>query len=185
MASTLGLTLFYLILGAALFILLFYVVPVVGAFGFTGGSTFVPTSKKKIQKVLDLVPMRPGSFMLDLGCGDGRFLVAAEKRYDVRAIGYEINPTAYLLARLNIALNRCRARVYLRNFWNADLSEADYIFCYLYPDALSSLKRKFDSELKPGCVVVSADYQIEEWHHPEMVSYPTKVKEEKIFIYRL
>lgn len=184
MASLLGSVLFYSLLGLAVIIMVFYVVPIVGVYGFTGGSTFVPTSRHKIEKVLDSVSMSPGSFIIDLGCGDGRFLVAAERRYDVRAVGYEINITAYLLARLNLLVRNSRARVYLKNFWKVDFGEADYVICYLYPDALTPLKRKFDAELKPGCVVISCDYPIEGWREPEEVSYPMRGKDEKIYIYR-
>ncbi len=184
MASILGSALFYLVVTVALLVMILYVLPVAGAFFFTGGSTFVPTSKQKIEKVLDLVPMAPGALVIDLGCGDGRFLLAAERRYDVEAVGYDINLTAYLLARLNILYHRARARVYLKNFRKVDLGQADYIFCYLFPDVLRGLKRKFDAELKAGCVVVSCDYLIEEWREPEVVSYPVNNKEEKIYIYR-
>jgi ribosomal protein L11 methylase PrmA len=185
MASVAGSIIFYTIIGLALAIMVLYVIPIVFAYGFTGGSTFVPTSKHKIEKVLELVTMPPGSLMVDLGCGDGRFLVAAERQYSVDAVGYEINLTAFLLAKLNILFNRSRAKVYLKNFWKINLGEADYVICYLYPDALSSLKRKFDEELKPGCVVVSCDYLIEDWRSPEVISYPMKSKEEQIFIYRI
>lgn len=185
MASTLGSVLFYLIVTAAVLIMVLYVIPVVAAFSFTGGSTFVPTSKEKIETVLDLIAMEPGAVAMDLGCGDGRFLVAAERRYGVEAVGYEINVTAYLLARLNILLNRARARVHLKNFRHVDLGRADYVFCYLFPDALGGLRRKFDAELKPGCVVVSCDYPIEEWYEPEIASYRAINKEEMIYIYRI
>ena len=50
---------------------------------------------------------------------------------------------------------------------------------------LRGLKRKFEEELKAGCVVVSCDYLIEEWREPEIVSYPVNNKEEKIYIYRV
>jgi ribosomal protein L11 methylase PrmA len=176
---------FYLALALAILVTAFYVIPVVSAFYITGGSTFVPTSKEKIEKVLDLVQMEKGSLVVDLGCGDGRFLIAAEKRYGVKAIGYEINITAYLLARLKLILNGSQAKVFWKDFFRADLSSADYIFCYLFPDAFLPLKRKFDKELKPGCTIVSCDYPIEDWHEPEVVSFHAHSKEEKIYIYRL
>jgi SAM-dependent methyltransferase len=185
MASILGSILFYLAVTAAVLIMVLYVIPVVAAFSLTGGSTFVPTSKGKIETVLDLIPMERGAVVMDLGCGDGRFLLAAERRYGVEAVGYEINVTAYLLARLNILRHRARARVHLKNFRNVDLGRADYVFCYLFPDALGGLKWKFDAELKPGCVVVSCDYPIEEWREPEVASYRANDKEEMIYIYRL
>lgn len=183
MTTLLGSIVFYAILGLALAIMVLYVVPIVLAYGFTGGSTFVPTSRHKIERVLDTITMKPGALMMDLGCGDGRFLVAAEKRYGVKAVGFEVNPTAFLLARLNILLHGGRAKVYLKNLWKAHLGEADYVICYLYPDALRSLKRKFDDELKPGSVVVSCDYPIEEWRQPEVITYETQRKEETIYVY--
>ncbi len=157
----------------------------VGVFGVTGGSTFVPTSRHKIDKVLETVPMRSGARVVDLGCGDGRFLVAAERRYGVQAVGYEVNPTAFALAKLNVLIHGARVKVALKNFWKVDLGEADYVICYLYPDIQSSLKRKFDAELKPGCVVVCCDYPLEGWKPPKVITYETRRKEERIFLYEV
>ena len=72
-----------------------------GAAAFkTGGAVFTTTHFSKIEAILDSVPMEPGLVVYDIGCGDGRFLTSAEKRYGVKAKGFEINPWAFLLSRL-------------------------------------------------------------------------------------
>jgi cyclopropane fatty-acyl-phospholipid synthase-like methyltransferase len=61
---------------------------------------YVSTSRAKIAAFIDAVPMSADQTLVDLGCGDGRVLIEAQKRYGVHTIGYEINPVAYLKARL-------------------------------------------------------------------------------------
>ena len=54
----------------------------------------------RVAAFADAVPMKPGQLLVDLGCGDGRVLRMASKRYGVKTIGYEVNWMAYLIARL-------------------------------------------------------------------------------------
>jgi hypothetical protein len=78
----------------------------------------------------------------------------AQKRYGVHTIGYEINPVAYLKARLfSFGLHKIKIR--RENFWEADLAGADVVFCYLYPDVMIKLAAKLTTDLKPGTVVAA------------------------------
>ena len=84
-----------------LFLLFAYIFCTVLVLPFTRGALFVPTSRVRVRAILDAVPMTENQLLVDLGCGDGRMLREAELRYGVRGIGYELNPFAYLKARLN------------------------------------------------------------------------------------
>ena len=55
------------------------------------GAPFLPTLKKQIDEALDLLDLKPGETMLELGCGDGRILLAATQR-GLSVVGYELNP---------------------------------------------------------------------------------------------
>ena len=66
----------------------------------THGALYVSTARVRVGAFLEAVAPEPGQLLVDLGCGDGRVLRSACRRYQVRAEGYELNPLAYLKARL-------------------------------------------------------------------------------------
>ena len=111
--------------------------------------------------------MKPGQVLVDLGCGDGRVLRRMHRRFDVAAVGYERNLLAYVNARMR-CLGRRGITVRFRDFRKADLSGTDVVFFYLFPDVLPALSIKLSRELKPGAVVVSANFAIPNWR-PERV----------------
>jgi len=99
----------------------------------------------------------PNDIVYDLGCGDGRILVAAAKRYHARAVGVEIDPIRYLWCQMLISVLGLRNQVQIifGNLFNVDISKADVVVCYLMPDALSKLEKKLKTELEPGKRIVS------------------------------
>jgi SAM-dependent methyltransferase len=128
--------------------------------------------------------MTADQMLVDLGCGDGRVLREAQKRYGVRTVGYEINPLAYLKARiLSIGFNKIKIRH--QNFWDADLSDADVVFCYLYPDVMKRLAAKFVSGLKPGAVIVSSNFGLPGFVPSKILKLECSLYNDPIFIYRL
>jgi predicted RNA methylase len=149
----------------------------------TGGALFATTHKSKIEKVLESVAMFPGQVVYDLGCGDGRFLIAAVKKYNVKAIGFEINPWAYVLSKLKVKFWTTNVSIHFKDFWNADLSSADFVFCYLFPDVMERLKEKLSRELKAGAKVISCNFEIPGWRPEEIISASHPVHNDPIFIY--
>ncbi len=121
------------------------------------GGPWVPSSMQVIYRMLDMAGVGPDDTVYDLGCGDGRILVAAAKRYHARAVGIEIDPIRYLWCQLLISVLGLRKQVHIifGNLFNTNLSEADVVVCYLMPDALSKLENKLKTELKPGKRIVS------------------------------
>ena len=136
-----------------------YVLCTAVALPTTQGALFVSTSKARIRACIDAVPMKSGQILVDLGCGDGRVLRQAQKRYNVRAIGYEINCLAYLKARLLSAGNR-NIEIKRQDFWSVNLAEADVVFCYLYPDVMKRLAAKLSKNGKPGAMIVSCNFSL-------------------------
>lgn len=146
----------------------------------TKGALFVSTSRRKIKAVLEAVPLSPKTRLVDLGCGDGRFLRAAYRRYGTVGVGYEINPWAYFLAKFYNFLSRCPARIMRKNFMQEDLSSYEVIFCYLFPDLLLDLAPKLRKEARPGTMVISANFPFPHWK-PEKVLHV----DDPVYIYRL
>ncbi len=149
----------------------------------TKGALFVSTAPERIEAVLDAVSMEKGELLVDLGCGDGRVLRAATTKYNVNALGIEVNPLAYLLARI-LSMREKRIRIRWGSFWSRDLRQADVVFCYLFPDVLKRLAVKLENELHIGAVVISCNFGIPGWR-PDKVLRPTSYSHgDPIYVYR-
>jgi SAM-dependent methyltransferase len=161
-----------------------YVLTMVMVLRRTGGALFCITHRAKIAAVLDAVPLQPGQVVFDLGCGDGRFLEAAVRRYGVNGTGYEINLLPWLLARLRQMRRGKRLNILWRDFWNADLSGADLVFCYLFPDILVPLAEKARLELRRGAVLVSCNFPLPDWEPERILTTDHPGAPDPIFVYR-
>ena len=163
---------------------LIYVLCVVLALPTTRGALYISTSRVRISAFMDAVPMTAGQLLVDIGCGDGRVLRKAQQRYGVKAVGYELNLLAYLKAKL-LCLGVRNIEVKWHNFWTADLSEADVVFCYLFPDVMKDLATKLKYELKPGALVVSCNFNLPGFT-PERILRPgNSLHNSPIYVYRL
>ncbi len=124
------------------------------------GVPFVSTDKKDFDRILTAAGLKPGEMIYDLGCGKGTLLIRAAKKFGAKGIGYEISLWPWLWAQFNIWLSRADVKVYLKNFFKADLSRADVVFCYLFPEVMAKLEPKFQKELQPGSRVVSYSFKL-------------------------
>ncbi len=121
------------------------------------GAPWVPTSMKMVHKMLKLAELKPGELVYDLGCGDGRFMIAAALTYQARAVGIELDPLRYLWCQIMITVLGLRdvVQVIYGDFFKVDLSEADLVTCFLLPETNKKLEAKLLRELRPGTRVVS------------------------------
>ena len=121
------------------------------------GGPWVPSSMQTVHRMLQLAEVGPQDVVYDLGCGDGRVLLAAAMHYHARAVGIEIDPLRYIWCQFLITIlgRRKQIRIIFGNLFNQDLREADVVMCYLMPDALQNLERKLRQELRPGARGVS------------------------------
>ena len=175
----------FIVLAGSLFALkIIYSLSIALVLPVTQGALYVSTSRAKIAAFIDAVPMKADQMLIDLGCGDGRVLREAQKRYGVRAIGYEINPLAYLKARL-FSFGPNKIKIRRRNFWQADLSEADVVFCYLYPDVMKRLAHKLAKGLKPGAVVVSSNFSLPGFVPSRVLKLERSLHNDPMYIYHL
>jgi SAM-dependent methyltransferase len=175
----------FIILAGGLFALkIAYVLGIALVLPFTQGALYVSTSRAKIAAFIKAVPMKADQTLVDLGCGDGRVLREAKKRYGVRTIGYEINPLAYLKARL-CSFGPNKIKIKRENFWEADLSGADVVFCYLYPDVMKKLAAKLAAGLKPGVVVVSSNFALPGFVPSSVLRLESSRHNDPMYIYHL
>lgn len=104
----------------------------ISLFGLTllFGAPFLPTMKNQTASALDLLALKRGQILLELGCGDGRVLKAAAQR-GIRGVGYEINPLLVLYARLHTWRYRQLVSIRWGNYWQAKWPPTDGIFVFL------------------------------------------------------
>jgi SAM-dependent methyltransferase len=175
----------FIILAGGLFGLkILYVLSIALVLPITQGALYVSTSRKKIAAFIDAVPMKADQVLVDLGCGDGRVLREARKRYGIRTIGYEINPLAYLKARL-FSLGFSKIKIERQNFWEADLSGVDVVYCYLYPDVMKKLAAKLKSGLKAGAIVVSSNFPLPELIPSKILHPESSLHIDPMYVYRI
>ncbi len=175
----------FIILAGGLFALkILYTLSIALVLPITQGALYVSTSRAKIASFINAVPMKPGQILVDLGCGDGRVLREAQKRYGVHTVGYEINPLAYLKARL-LSIGFKNIQIRRQDFWKADLSQADVVFCYLYPDVMKKLAAKLTTGLKPGAIVVSSHFALPGFVPRKVLRLKRSRQNDPIFVYHL
>jgi hypothetical protein len=96
-----------------------------------------------------------GKKLIDLGSGDGQIVIAAAKK-GYLASGIEINPMLLLLSKLRVIILRLSktAKFELDNLWSINLSEYDYVTCFLFPGVRDKIIEKFNRESKIGAKLV-------------------------------
>ena len=105
------------------------------------GAPFLPTLKPQIGAALDLLNLKAGQTMLELGCGDGRVLAAAAER-GWQVVGYELNPLLALVSWLRTRRYGRQVRVIWGDYWGATWPQAEGIFAFLLPRYMSKLDKK-------------------------------------------
>jgi SAM-dependent methyltransferase len=118
-----------------------FVVAACFAFVLLFGAPYLPTLKPQISIALDMLDLKPGDTLLELGCGDGRVMVAAAQR-GLNVVGYELNPLVALVAWVRTRRYRKQIRVICGNFWNVQWPPAQGIFTFLLQKYTSKLDTK-------------------------------------------
>ncbi len=123
---------------------------------------YVGTPYDVIDKMLDVGSIRKSDVVYDLGCGDGRIVVAAARRFGCRGVGYDINPLRIEESLENVRTNRVEGLVEIEqeDIFELDLSKADVILLYLLPSMNKKLIPQLE-QLKPGSRIVCHNYDIE------------------------
>lgn len=146
---------------------------------------FIPTPAHIAEAMIDMVPWRGGETVVDLGAGDGSLLEAVKSaRPDVNARGCEIVPTVWLLGMLRAFIKRTGVRLRLGSALREDISKADVIFLYLFPELMDRLAVKFDRELKPGTIVVSQTFGFAGRTPEKTIRVPRLGATVQVFLYR-
>lgn len=121
---------------------------------------WIPSPEAMVEQMLDMARVSPADYVIDLGSGDGRNVIAAARR-GARSLGVEYNPDLVELSRRNAAAAGVgdRATFVQGDMFAADISQASVLVLFLVPDNLIKLLPKFLA-LRPGTRIVSNTYEI-------------------------
>jgi len=122
---------------------------------------FLPTPQDVVERMLQEVKVTAKDLVYDLGCGDGRIVVTAAKKYGSRGVGYDIDPQRVTESRENVKKNKVEELVTIEqaDIFKLDLSKANVITLYLLPELNVRLIPQLE-KLKPGSRIVSHDFNM-------------------------
>lgn len=131
---------------------------------------WVPSPEQTVEKMLDVAHVTAEDFVVDLGSGDGRNVIAAAKR-GARALGVEYNPDMVELSKRNAAKAGVadKASFVQGDMYAAEFSQATVLALFLLPENLNKLRAKF-ADLKPGTRIVANTFGIEGWTAEETLT---------------
>jgi SAM-dependent methyltransferase len=126
---------------------------------------YEPSSHAQTMAMLRLAKVTRRDVVYDLGCGDGRVVIAAAKHFGARGVGIDIDPERIKESAENARKAGVAKRVQFRNedLFEADIREATVVTLYLWPWINLKLRPKLLSELKPGTRVVSHFHDMGDW----------------------
>lgn len=126
---------------------------------------FVTTPEDVVERMLRLAGTQADDFVMDLGSGDGRIVIAAAKRFGARGLGIELDPRLVEKSRqaARAAGVADRAAFQEGDVLRADISKASVVTVYLLPSLLHQLQPRFIDELKPGTRIVSHAFRLLSW----------------------
>ena len=129
-----------------------------------------PMPADLVERVLQVALVKPGDLVYDLGCGDGRIVIAAAKNYGARGIGFEIDPDLVRQARANARSAGVEGRVAIQHadIFTLDLSSADVVTLYLLSIANERLVPQLQ-RMHVGSRIISVEFAIKDFPPEETV----------------
>ena len=125
----------------------------------------VGSPEHAVDKMLEVANLKPGEVIYDLGCGEGRILIAAASKYRAKGVGIEISDHLARTAAEQVKKAGLQGQVKIihGDFMKTDLSDANVVTLYLATAANDMLRPNLERYLKPSTRVVSYDYPIPGW----------------------
>ena len=126
---------------------------------------YVPTTEPAVEAMLKLAGVKKTDIVYDLGCGDGRIVIAAAKTYGAHAVGVDINPVRIGEAKENAKKAGVEnlVRFEENDLFEADIHQATVVTLFLLPNINLKLRPKLLADLKPGTRIVSNTFDMGDW----------------------
>lgn len=145
------------------------------------GAGYDPAPMDKVNKMLEMANVTRSDTVFDLGCGDGRILIAAARLYGAHGVGIEIDPFRFLFSWIMVFISGQSGRIKIEfgNFFKKNIGGATVVALFLYGPTNNRLKEKFRRELRPGTRIVSYVWEFEGW---QMID---SLPEDTIYMYEI
>jgi SAM-dependent methyltransferase len=126
---------------------------------------YVPTPQPVVEKMLELAQVTSADIVYDLGCGDGRIVITAAKKYGAHAVGVDIDPERIRESKANAKAAGVEQLVTfkLEDAMKVDVSPATVVTLYLLSSSNAKLRPILTKQLKPGARIVSHSFGMGDW----------------------
>ena len=126
---------------------------------------YVPTPETVVDAMLKVAHVSANDVVYDLGCGDGRIVIAAARNYGARGVGIDVDPQRIAEARANAQKAVVSDHVEFRqaDLFETDIHEATVVSLYLLPSLNLKLLPKLEHDLRPGTRIVSHAFDMGDW----------------------
>jgi SAM-dependent methyltransferase len=148
---------------------------------------YVPSPHRVVDRMLELANPKQNETLYDLGCGDGRVLIAAAQHYNVKAVGIEISEPLVKAANENIRRLGLQSRIQViqGDATTVNVKDADVVTLYLLTHSNEILRPNLEAQLRPGSRVVSHDFEIPGWRPLRVDVCDVHGRSHKIYLYEI
>jgi SAM-dependent methyltransferase len=161
--------LFYFFYFALLFSILFFLIlitlyTIFLIYSSLMGSPYVATRNKQVDLILKELWPKKRKIFYELGCGDGRMIRQAVKKYGVLGYGFDINPLLLWWAKFLAKKDKLKNIFFERkNILKINYQKADYVYLFLLPELITKLQKKLENELPNKAIIVSHGFPFLGW----------------------
>jgi predicted O-methyltransferase YrrM len=149
---------------------------------------YEPTPPNVLGVMLTLADVRAGDVVYDLGCGDGRVVIAAVKKAPgVRGVCVDIDPQRIREARSNAAAQGVADRIEFRteDLFETKISDATVVMLFLWPEINLKLRPRLERELRPGTRIVSHWHDMGDWEPEQRISVTASARPRPVFLWTI
>jgi uncharacterized protein (TIGR03000 family) len=149
---------------------------------------FVPTPEKLVERMLEMAAVKKDDVVYDLGCGDGRIVILAAKKYGCRGVGIDIDPVRVKEALAAVKKAGVENLVEIRQgdaLKVEDLGKATVVTLYMLPEFQDKLRPILLETLKPGSRVVAHDYELGDWAPLQRVEVRGPTRNHILYLWRI
>lgn len=153
---------------AIIFILVLFILTILVLFSmlraYFSAAPWCPTKKKDWDRVIKITGIKKGDIVYDFGSGTGCVASYVAKKTGANVIGIELSYPFYLFSKIrNSLVGSKNVKILNKDFFQQNIKDAHYIFCFLTPRAMEKLGEKFKTDLSVGSKVISYVFKIPNW----------------------
>lgn len=148
---------------------------------------YYPTPDIVVEKMLELAGVTKDDVVFDLGCGDGRIIIMAAKKFGARGVGVDIDPERVKEAKANAARAGVTDLVEIRQgdaLAVNDLGRATVVATYMLPEFMAKLRPVLQKGLKPGARIVAHDYPMPDWTPAQEIEFIGPRRPHKLYLWK-